>query len=235
MLYSIDKIEVRGVHYEVRVYLKRTRNLSYRITAQKISITIPDSYKNPQTIEKLRIEWLQYATDRIHSDKKLQNVVPFKKWDTIRLFGIQYPVLSNETILKNKYNKETNTFEIRPDIDQDKLKAIFAKFIMGKFEKNLISRVLKINQNTVNKELQSIEIKNHKSRWGSCSSKGEITISVNTLLAPLWVIDYVIIHELCHLVHMNHSVQFWQEVKKYYPKYKEAVNYLKAQGLNLSI
>lgn len=235
MLYSTEIILIQNIEYQVKVYLKRTRNLSYRITTQKIAITIPEAYKSPETIEKLRNEWLRHATERILSDKKLMNIVPFKNWDTIALFGVQYPVISNEFIQKNRYNPELNAFEVRPDISQDKLKDIFSKFIKAKFEKAIQARVQNINRITLNKPIAKIELKHHSSRWGSCSSKGEITISVNLLLAPLWVIDYVIVHELCHLIHMDHSIQFWREVQRYYPQYKEAVRYLKSQGLNLSL
>jgi predicted metal-dependent hydrolase len=235
VLYSTESILIQNVEYQVKVYLKRTRNHSYRITTQKIAITLPDVYKNPETIDKHRKEWLQHATERVLSDKKLMNIVPFKNWETITLFGVHYPVISNESIVKNRYNPELNAFEVRTDISQDKLKDIFSRFVKSKFEKAIQNRVQKINQVTLNKPIAKIELKHHSSRWGSCSSKGEITISVNLLLAPIWVIDYVIVHELCHLVYMDHSTAFWREVQKYYPKYKEAVRYLKSQGLNLSL
>ena len=66
-----------------------------------------------------------------------------------------------------------------------------------------------------------------KSRWGSCSAKGNITLNCCLIGAPVWVIDYVVIHELAHLKHMNHSKSFWDLVKYYDLDYKRAVTWLK--------
>ena len=72
-----------------------------------------------------------------------------------------------------------------------------------------------------------IRIKSSKTRWGSCSSKKNINLNWALLMAPMNVLDYVVIHELCHLKEMNHSRKFWDLVKKYDPNYKEHINWLK--------
>ena len=72
-----------------------------------------------------------------------------------------------------------------------------------------------------------IYFRNTKSQWGSCSSKRNLSFSIWLIKAPLEVIDYVIIHELCHLEEMNHSAKFWQKVSKFCPQYKQHINWLK--------
>lgn len=76
-------------------------------------------------------------------------------------------------------------------------------------------------------------IKHQKTRWGSCSGKGNLNFNCLLMLCPLEVIDYVIIHELCHLVHQNHSADFWREVEKYIPDYKLHRKWLKENGVRL--
>jgi predicted metal-dependent hydrolase len=61
------------------------------------------------------------------------------------------------------------------------------------------------------------------SKWGSCSNKGELIFSIRLALKPLWIINYVIIHELCHLEELNHSKRFWQLVSKHFPDYKKRI------------
>ena len=75
-----------------------------------------------------------------------------------------------------------------------------------------------------------ITIRNQKTRWGSCSGKGNLNFNCLLMLAPPEVIDYVVIHELCHRKEMNHSRAFWREIEKVMPDYKKSVLWLKNQG-----
>ena len=82
---------------------------------------------------------------------------------------------------------------------------------------------------------QSITVKTYKSRWGSCGIKGDIQYNWKLLLAPPNIIDYVIIHELCHLKHHNHSAKFWNLVNLYCPTFKTARLWLKNNGHLLEV
>lgn len=75
-----------------------------------------------------------------------------------------------------------------------------------------------------------IAIRNQRTRWGSCSGKGNLNFNCLLMLAPAEVIDYVVVHELCHRKEMNHSAAFWNEVAKILPDYKEQEKWLKTHG-----
>ena len=75
-----------------------------------------------------------------------------------------------------------------------------------------------------------ITIRNQKTRWGSCSGKGNLNFNCLLMLTPESIIDYVVVHELCHLKEMNHSPQFWAEVERILPDYKKSRLWLKQNG-----
>lgn len=83
---------------------------------------------------------------------------------------------------------------------------------------------LKVNQ---------VRVKEQKTLWGSCSSKNNINLNYLLIMAPMKVIDYVIVHELVHTIHKNHSAKFWQKVATILPNYKDARYWLKENGHQL--
>ena len=82
---------------------------------------------------------------------------------------------------------------------------------------------------------QRISMRNQKTRWGSCSTKGTLSFNWRLMLAPPAILDYVVVHELCHLTHMNHSPAFWQAVGQVCPDYKECHKWLREHGQELTL
>lgn len=78
-----------------------------------------------------------------------------------------------------------------------------------------------------------ISIRMQRTRWGSCSSKGNLNFNCLLALVPSEVLDYVVVHELCHLKELNHSERFWSEVSNVLPDYKVQKKWLKDNGNNL--
>ena len=80
-----------------------------------------------------------------------------------------------------------------------------------------------------------LRLSSAKTRWGSCSTKGTLSFTWRLVMAPLDVIDYVVVHELCHLKEMNHSKAFWAQVAAILPDYKKRRAWLKKNGGRLSL
>ena len=78
-----------------------------------------------------------------------------------------------------------------------------------------------------------IAVRVQHTRWGSCSSKGNLNFNCLLALVPADVLDYVVVHELCHRKHLNHSDKFWKEVERVLPDYKQRQRWLKDHGTRL--
>lgn len=79
-------------------------------------------------------------------------------------------------------------------------------------------------------DYQRIRIGDQKTRWGSCSSRGTISYNWHLILMPEQIMDYVVVHELCHLIEMNHSKKFWEKIEKLFPDYRNRRRWLKENG-----
>lgn len=80
-----------------------------------------------------------------------------------------------------------------------------------------------------------ITIRDQKTRWGSCSSKGNLNFTWKLILAPPGVLDYVVVHELCHRIEMNHSPAFWCQVERIMPEYRQYRSWLKENSWMLEL
>ena len=78
-----------------------------------------------------------------------------------------------------------------------------------------------------------ITVRCQKTRWGSCSSQGNLNFNCLLMLTPPQIQDYVVIHELCHRKHMDHSPEFWAEVQQHCPDYRDCRKWLKENGASL--
>lgn len=113
--------------------------------------------------------------------------------------------------------------------DLDDLRQVLLPQLMHKARDVLGSRLLQLAQRH-GCRVKRVTIRAQRTRWGSCSSRGTISLNWRLLQAPPWVADYIMIHELMHLREMNHSGRFWKEVARACPGYEKAERWLKKEG-----
>ncbi|MBX3020747.1 MAG: M48 family metallopeptidase [Bdellovibrionales bacterium] len=82
---------------------------------------------------------------------------------------------------------------------------------------------------------KQVSVRGQITRWGSCSARGEISLNMKLMCAPEAVIDYVVIHELAHIQHLNHSPRFWNLVGQHFPGYGEAKAWLKSNQAEIAV
>ena len=121
---------------------------------------------------------------------------------------------------------------IANSIEPDSLSLSIKKWYKNKFKEIALPRVAYF-ANKHNLMVNQVRIKNQKTMWGSCSSKNNINLNYFLLMAPMGVIDYVIVHELVHTIHRNHSTDFWDSVESIMPEFQEHKRWLKKNGYKL--
>jgi predicted metal-dependent hydrolase len=84
-------------------------------------------------------------------------------------------------------------------------------------------------------ELKNVTVRNQRSRWGSCSANGTVSLNWRLLQAPESVRDYIICHELAHLWELNHSGRFWARVEAIFPQWREAERWIRREGGRLGL
>jgi len=171
--------------------------------------------------------WIEKKQNEIK--KKLAEYVPkrFTNGESFLYLGRYYRIRMNgnqkEPLVFN------NGFYIRDGISGTRLKELFIK-LYRQVARRVISERVRIYSDKFRYKYNKLKITGAEKRWGSCSSKGSLNFSWRLVMAPLDVIDYVVVHELVHLVEKNHSRRFWATVEFMMPEYKERRKWLKNNG-----
>lgn len=110
------------------------------------------------------------------------------------------------------------------------IKTVISRLVAKDFLPAIKKRVQELNDQFFQEKIKDVRLKYNTSNWGSCSSNQIINLSTRLLFAPQKVIDYVIVHELAHLIEPNHSERYWKLVEEKMPEYREYEKWLKENG-----
>lgn len=178
-------------------------------------------------LENLQVVYSKRRTICIQIDKQLNIIVraPFR---TSKRQIIGFVEKNYEWIEKHyeKMRKKKETFETdEPEgYTPEEIKQLAVR------AKNVIPYRVAFYASMIGVDYGRITIRNQKSRWGSCSGKGNLNFNCLLVKMPPAVLDYVVVHELCHRLEMNHSKAFWALVETYMPNYKIYKKWLKDNG-----
>ncbi|WP_340400561.1 SprT family zinc-dependent metalloprotease [Paenibacillus sp. FSL H8-0079] len=134
------------------------------------------------------------------------------------------------------FGKEHALHDLIPveGLTEEELRANLKKFYFAECKRMIGERIGRYQQELKVKP-KSVEIVDSPTKWGSCSWDKKLTFNYRLAMAPLEVIDYVIIHELCHIHHMNHDRSFWRRIGSIMPDYKTKEDYLMRNGRAMTL
>ncbi len=204
--------KISDIKYELRIS-KRARKVAIRIMNGNVELVVPKNYSVPRAERFLysKIDWINK-----HLHNNTRNFIP-------RYLGKQVKIVNNV----DKRFEITECDEIDMNINySEEGKEFYNKWLYEKAKSYLPERTREL-ADKYNFSIGRVSVRRQKTRWGSCSSKKNISLNYKLLQFEKPVIDYVIIHELCHTKFMNHSKSFWNEVSKIIPDYKKYNKQLK--------
>ncbi len=202
---------------------KRSKRITLRIKeGGQVQVTLPyyATYQRATQFVEQQVPWIQQQLQKIQQKEQEKQLT----WDS--RFSIRNQVLlfapSDNDRLRLQTTADTltllvpKTWDLQAPTYQTALKNGLLE-VLRKFAKEYLPARTRYWAKYHGIPIANIRIKNVKSRWGSCSSKGNINLSLHLMLLPDALIDYVICHELAHIAHPNHSPAFWGHLEELLP------------------
>ncbi|KKJ76060.1 hypothetical protein WH95_14970 [Kiloniella litopenaei] len=227
-------LDIQGQKLEVIVQPHPTsKKLSLRLVAGKAAIKVvsPPNYPIADILDFVERQ-RNWITDRL--DKQSPSV-SYEDGSNIPILGREHKIVRIEPGTKTYSQKgavwlEANQLYIKSHAEHlpRRVRDFLKKQV--RFEINLRAQEKAAR---INKKITAIRIKDTTSRWGSCSTKGNLNFSWRLIFSPEEVLDYVVAHEVAHLEHMNHSAEFWALVDQLTSTRKASQQWLKRNGNQL--
>ncbi|MBN2534848.1 MAG: M48 family metallopeptidase [Spirochaetales bacterium] len=229
-------IQVRDVKFPVCVYNEKRNSTRVSIGKKAVYIRVPVFMSEKEKIKQISsmIEWARNKLEK-HADRFSKRPARIYNDGDILQVGDEEYLLNiidkDKKTSSARLTDNTITLSVSAHLsDYDRavhIATLISRCIGKKRLPGLSRKILELNRKYFHMKVGKISFKYQKSRWGSCSTKGNINISTRLLFAPDDVLEYVCIHELAHLIEPNHSKRFWNLVKKALPDYKNKEIWLK--------
>lgn len=215
------------------IFRSRRKTVSLEITDRgTLVVKAPFSMSNKEIyklIEKHK-NWIsKKIAIALAKEKPLQR--EFTEGENFLYLGKPYKLFFSDT--QSEELKFENAFYLKKD-KIDSAKEVFIKWYKKEAKRFILERLdyyVRLTGINYNK----VRITSAMKRWGSCSRNRNLSFSYRLIMAPTFVIDYVIVHELCHVVVFNHSKEFWEHVRAILPNFEDAKNWLKEKSQTLNI
>ena len=229
---------------ELKYILTRSSRKTIGIAIEKngsVKVTSPtkvsENYINQLLQQKS--EWIVKKLKECEtSTAKTKKTKVFEEGESFSYLGKEYKLkLFNSSTLKKpavRLNGENIVIAFPNNLEAEKLREALKQWYVVQF-KLIIAERIKHYSSMIGVLPKRITIREQKTRWGSCSARGNISFNWKLIMAPLETLDYVVVHELCHMREMNHSKEFWKLVEGIFPQYKKCRVWLKENGDTLSI
>tara|TARA_Y100001978_G_scaffold74802_1_gene67061 strand:+ start:1378 stop:2088 length:711 start_codon:yes stop_codon:yes gene_type:complete len=220
---------------KVEVVRSKRKTSALHIVGDELQIRVPNRVRDGKIVEILEIKerWIRNKAIQLKSQPRLKER-EFISGESFSLFGrnLKLKVLEGGKVgtkLVDDYLITTVRASEIGDSRKSRIKNYVEKWYVQEAYKILEEKVIRYSK-IIQVSPTEMKVRNYKTRWGSCDKKGRLTFNFHLLKAPHSIVDYVVIHELCHMIQPNHSKFFWREVEKYDFLYKQHKRWLIDNG-----
>ncbi|MCF7911329.1 MAG: M48 family metallopeptidase [Candidatus Cloacimonetes bacterium] len=224
-----EKLKQAGVRLFIR--RKAVKNINLKIKAKGILLLSAPLSTTDERIDEVlekKYNWVLKHHVRLSDQVERTELKP----DVFVYFGEEFAVTHNSFLFNNyRLNIENKTLITGLKLDEGNFREQIYKQKATEYLKPLAFHYAE----SWGFEIKKVIIRGQSSRWGTCSSKGNISLNWKLMMAPVFVIDYLIFHELLHTRHLNHGAQYKKELRQLFPRTDEAELWLKQHNHLLSM
>ncbi len=228
----------RGEPLDYRIIRSKRRRQTLAISIERngavvVRVPLRATQEAIHCFVKEKEYWIRRKLKQLHRQHEGWKPREFVPGESFLYLGQPYPlqVIQDETESRPLVLAE-GLFRLKPGF-QDRVQDLFTQWYQVQAETILRQRILHY-QDKIQAYPRGERITSARYQWGSCSSKDRLTFSWRLIMAPLRIIDYVVIHELVHLRERNHSSRFWKIVEEHLPDYRERRRWLREHGDTLT-
>jgi predicted metal-dependent hydrolase len=232
----------KKIFFEIR-RSNRRKTVAIRIDPKAGVVIYSPQFLKADKIEEIvgkRAQWIIEKQELVKNRGYLYPAKEFVSGEAFPYLGKQYrlKVIKRASEKEEKCKLISGRFmvQINRNLNGKRVKSTARKALIDWYLERADEKIperVRLYARQIGKWPHRVEIKNHKRRWGSCSHHGIVRFNWKIIMAPVTILDYVIVHELCHLICPDHSARFWQKVQAIIPDYTKRRGQLREYSIQM--
>jgi len=229
------QIKINEQQVPVRVIRERRRSIRAAVGKDAVILRLPMQMSLPEQEKRIiwLKDWLKKQAQKSPDILLRYQAKNYETGDVLTVGKRDYTLdisYADKATSSGKLENGTIYLRMSQSAKPEAVGKLLSRIVAKDFQVEIEQRVADLNARHFQQKFNKVSLKYNHSNWGSCSSKGNINLSTRLLFAPDAVRDYVIIHELAHLIEANHSPRFWRLVSNAMPNYKQHERWLRKHG-----
>ncbi len=214
-----ESLPINQKLYYIEVDFSKKRSSSVSIKNNTIAFKL-SSYLTKKQAEEHFSSLLKRIVKKIENSPAISNQKSFEEILERGEFEFANETYSLEHTKNRGIKLKENTFHLNVHSKLENIEKTITKLLIERYYDKTYEYVKALNQQTYNYSIKDFQLKLVNSKWGHCSHDNVIMLNIKLLNASIEVLNYVIFHEISHIMHKNHSESFWKEVARFCPNYK---------------